>query len=299
MKLVLFAYRDVGYECLKYLIRIKCLPSLVIIPEDERKKSNIFKLVSNLAEKYNIKLLYYSNQKAHRKILFEIIKRIDPEYGISTYFPFIIENRVIKLFKYGVVNIHGGLLPNYRGTFSSVWSIINNEKYTGASLHYIDAGIDTGNIIKVKRCIISKKDTGYTLYLKVSKLSFELFREYIFMILNKKRIISKKQKIVKNSYYSRKLPNNGEIIWHAKSKDIYNFCRALYFPGFKFAIAKYKKQEIQISSVKVMRTKSQFKPGKATYINKKKMRVCTLDYDILAECKKLNFMFKNKKEIQL
>jgi methionyl-tRNA formyltransferase len=83
------------------------------------------------------------------------IKRLDPDLIISIRYGHILKNEVIKIPKHGVINLHSGLLPEYRGVMATFWAMLNNEKEIGTTLHYIDDNtIDTGRVIgKTKRPI--------------------------------------------------------------------------------------------------------------------------------------------------
>jgi len=98
-----------------------------------------------------------------------------PEIGLSVYFGYILRPEVIALAPRGVVNLHPALLPFNRGAYPNVWSIVDGTP-AGVTLHYIDAGVDTGDVIAQRAVEVAAKDTGASLYRKLEEASLELLR---------------------------------------------------------------------------------------------------------------------------
>ena len=297
MNLVLFAYRNCGYDCLDYLISINKKPILVVIPKSEDKKEKIFKSVKKLALNFNVNFFEYNNNKLE---LTRILKKINPDYGFSCYYPYIIPENILKIFNKNTFNIHGGILPNYKGTLSSVWSLINGENITGSTIHKMIKDVDCGDIIEISKCKIDEFDTGKSLYNKVSILSSQLFIKYINILLKKSSITSKKQKLNLGKYYKREIPNNGRINWNSKSKEIFNFCRALYFPPYKSSVTYLNNIEFEIDLIQISSTKSINRPGKIVNINDEFIEISTIDFNVTInkdsiDIKKIKLFFKKKK----
>lgn len=268
MKTVLFAYRKVGYECIEHLIKIGEPPSLVVSPFENNNKIKIYKNIKNLCQENNIELIQV--KKIINNIeLKKIISSIRPDIFFSCYFPFIISSELLDIPKLGGLNLHGGILPYYRGTFSGVWSIINDEKKTGVTIHFMDEKVDLGDIVEIRECKIESQDTGFSLYEKTSLISIQLFKKYFDQLSNGIKIKRKKQSCKEGSYYKRELPYNGVINWNWSSRKIFNFCRALYFPGLKGAVFFFSKKEIEILEILQTTKKSNSNPGVFFKSNKK------------------------------
>ncbi len=91
-------------------------------------------------------------QPADKQALFDQIYKTSPELIISIRFGYILTPPIIALPKYGVLNLHSGILPEYRGVMATFWAMLNGEPEIGTSLHFIeDAGIDTGGLIKIDK----------------------------------------------------------------------------------------------------------------------------------------------------
>lgn len=113
----------------------------------------------------------------------EAVVESRPDLGISCRYNRIIKKRVIDSFRLGIVNTHGGILPEYRGVYSNMNALINGEKEYGVTLHYIDEGVDTGDIIAIKRVPIEPEQTGLELYRIGERLCYEVLEENIDALL--------------------------------------------------------------------------------------------------------------------
>ncbi len=147
-------------------------------------------------------------------------------------------DRIIKTQKFktkNLYNIHFSKLPKYKGMYTSVLPIINGESYSGVTLHKIDDGIDTGDIIAQKVFKISVNDTSRDLYFKYLKYSFKLFKENIENILTNS-FTAKKQPFINSSYYSTKSINfkSINIDFNKTSYEIHNQIRAFCFKEYQY-----------------------------------------------------------------
>jgi len=106
----------------------------------------------------------------------QAIASLQPDIALSMLFGYILRDEFIRLFPKGVINLHPSFLPYNRGQYPNVWSILEGTP-AGTTIHFIDAGIDTGDIIAQKQVDIEPIDTGKTLYHKLERASVELFRE--------------------------------------------------------------------------------------------------------------------------
>lgn len=98
------------------------------------------------------------------------------EIGVSVLFGYILRPAILEGLSRGCVNLHPGYLPYNRGAYPNVWSIVEGTP-AGATLHFVDEGIDTGDIVAQKRVAVAEEDTGASLYRKLEEACFEVFRE--------------------------------------------------------------------------------------------------------------------------
>tara|TARA_Y100000816_G_scaffold239318_1_gene185647 strand:+ start:3924 stop:4694 length:771 start_codon:yes stop_codon:yes gene_type:complete len=168
-------------------------------------------------------------------------------YKIRNLYLFSIEyEKILKIYNFkssNLFNIHFSLLPKYRGCHTNFYQIYKGEKYSGVTLHKIDDGIDTGEIISKIKFKIPINCTAYDNYLKLMRYSVIIFKKNIRYILNNNYNL-KKQNINKGSYFSRKSVNYADLL---KIKRIdnkiktHNLIRSLIFEPFQLPIYNNKK----------------------------------------------------------
>lgn len=136
------------------------------------------------------------------------IKQFNPDLILSIYSKEIIPEKIIQLPKYGCINTHPAYLPFYKGVSPTFWVLVNNEKTTGSTLHYLDKGIDTGRIISQEEISIEPGETEHHLYLKCSKSAILQIGQYLNTIKRGEKIKSIPQ-LDAGSYYS--LPQKNAV----------------------------------------------------------------------------------------
>ena len=147
------------------------------------------------------------------------------EVLLSINYIFLIEDNLIKFPSKYAINIHGSLLPKYRGRTPHVWAIINNEKKTGITAHLIDAGCDTGDILEQIEVEICNEDTGASILDKFSELYIPLIRSVLNKIDNN-QLFPTPQNHSKATYFGKRTPDDGNINWNWQKERINNWVRA-------------------------------------------------------------------------
>jgi methionyl-tRNA formyltransferase len=166
---------------------------------------------------------YIGSPKKDESFLFYQNKKID--VLISINYLFLIDKSLINLPQKIAFNIHGSLLPKYRGRTPHVWAIINDEFETGITAHLIDEGCDTGEIIDQVIVPIDVNDTGFTILEKYKDLYFPLIEKILDSIENNK-LNTIPQDNSKGCYFPKRTPLDGKINWNWQKKQIYNWVRA-------------------------------------------------------------------------
>ena len=183
------------------------------------------------------------------KDFLKFIKNRSFDLFILAGFPYIFPKKLISIPKYGVINLHGGKLPKYRGGSPLSWQIINNEKKICLSVIKINEKIDEGEIIIEKSFKNLKTDT----ILEVQKKSFKIFVKLTtdaIKILEKRKKLKKQKK--SNSYFFQRTDKDSKINWKINAKDVYNFIRAISYP-YKGAYSYFFKNKIRIFKSKISR----------------------------------------------
>lgn len=201
----------------------------------------------------------YSFKKFAKKNNIKIV-RLNDIYNIKNLYFFSLEYEKIvntkNFISKNLYNIHFSLLPKYRGCHTNFFQIFNGEKYSGVTLHQIDNGIDTGNLISQIRFKIPINATAYENYLKLMKYAVILLKRNITKILSN-NYKSKKQDLNKGSYYNRSCVDYSKLSIIKKidnNINLHNHIRSLIFPplqlpkfGKKFIIKSiFKNKKIQL-----------------------------------------------------
>lgn len=201
---------------------------LAVVSQPDRPSGRNMKLtptpVKEYAESKNIKV--YQPEKIRKdEELYETLKRLKPDVIVVVAFGQILPQKILDIPKYGSVNVHGSLLPKYRGAAPIQWAIISGEKVTGITTMYMDAGMDTGDMIQKAEVKIDDNDTFGTLYEKMKVKGGEL-------------IVQTLEKIADGVAPRVKQPDDftlapmiektlGNIDWNNNSEDIRNLVRGL------------------------------------------------------------------------
>lgn len=200
--------------------------------------------IIELASKYNIDL-FVGNPRNSSCDLF--IKNRSIDILISVNYLFIIKSNLITLPKKIAFNIHGSLLPKYRGRTPHVWAIINNEKITGITAHLIEEGCDTGKIIEQLKVQINEKDTGADILNKYSELYFPMIESIIEKVKIDK-VVAVPQNNKNATYFGKRTPDDGKISWSWQRERIKNWIRAQAYP-YPGAFGFIEKNKVVIDEI--------------------------------------------------
>lgn len=156
---------------------------------------------------------------------YSFIKNYKVDMIISINYLFIIGANIINFPQKCAINIHGSLLPKYRGRTPHVWAIINNETQSGISVHYISESCDSGDIIYQEKIDIDNKITGWEL-LRIFSERYPIIINKVINEFEKGEVISFKQETELATYFGKRTPNDGLIDWNWQKERIYNWIRA-------------------------------------------------------------------------
>jgi methionyl-tRNA formyltransferase len=170
----------------------------------------------------------------------EFLSKVSCDVLVSVNYLFLVDQKIIEMPKILAFNIHGSLLPKYRGRTPHVWSIINNETVTGITAHLIDPGCDTGDIIEQIEIKIDLQDSGASILKKYESGYFPLIIKILDKIkTNELETIPQNNSIA--TYFGKRTPEDGLINWSWQRERIYNWVRAQAFPypgAFTFYLNK-------------------------------------------------------------
>ena len=199
--------------------------------------------VKNYAEKNNIKILQPDN--LNDKEFINKIKEINPDIIIVVAFR-KLPAEIFSIPKYGTINLHASLLPNYRGAAPINWCLINNEVKTGVTTFFINEKIDQGDILLKEEVNISDKDNFGSLYTKLSSVGSKLLIKTIKGVLSKS-LKASKQDFDESLKIAPKLSKeNTRIDWNKSQKEIIGMIRGLSPKPGAWTILKNGDNEIRM-----------------------------------------------------
>lgn len=178
---------------------------------------------------------------------YDFIKDSGVDIIISINYLFLIEEDIINHSNILTFNIHGSLLPKYRGRTPHVWAIINGEDKAGVTAHIIDEGCDTGKIIHQIEIPIEADDTGAIMLDKYARAYYPLVKKVLKDVANQQLNLTI-QKEEEATYFGKRTPIDGEINWNWTKEDIRNWIRAQAYP-YPGAFTFYNNNKIIIDKI--------------------------------------------------
>lgn len=227
MRLVVFAYNLVGAKCLETLLDLNADIALVVTHADDTLEEVWFPSVHELALSKGLRVMMPESPRD--PVLVEAIRQIQPEALFSFYYRKILGIDILGCATQGAFNLHGSLLPKYRGRCPVNWALINGEKETGVTLHKMIAKADAGDIVAQKRVPIEEKDTAYTLFGKIADAGADVMRDFYPRLLSG-HIGSVAQDHAQATVFGGRRPQDGVFGWDRDARSIYNLVRAVTHP---------------------------------------------------------------------
>jgi methionyl-tRNA formyltransferase len=227
---VVFAYHNVGVRCLKVLLAHGVEIPLVVTHEDNPAEHVWFDSVARTAADYDLMTIAPPDPNATEGI--ERVAACRPDFIFSFYYRAMLRPALLAIPPRSALNMHGSLLPKYRGRVPVNWAIIHGETETGATLHYMTEKPDAGDIVAQTRVPILPDDTAADVFAKVTVAS-ELTLAGVLPALLAGSAPRRRQDAANASYFSGRRPEDGIIDWSKSATEIHNLVRAVAppYPG--------------------------------------------------------------------
>ena len=230
MHAVVFAYHDVGVNCLTALLNAGIQVDLVVTHQDDPNENVWFGSVAKLCQEKNIP--YITPSANELTSLIPKLQDLAPDYIFSFYYRFMIPEQILKCAKIAALNMHGSLLPKYRGRAPVNWAILHGETETGATLHVMEAKPDAGDIVGQATVSIGQDETATDVFGKVSKAAVSVIEQVLPSLL-KGKVPRHPNELQKGSYFGGRKPADGQIHWNQTAKQVHDLVRAVAppYPG--------------------------------------------------------------------
>jgi len=239
MKAIVLAYHNIGCIGIKALLKNGFEIAAVFTHKDNPNENIWFDSVAELAASHGIPV--YSPENVNHPIWVKKIETIAPDILFSFYYRNMIGSNILNIPPAGGLNLHGSLLPKYRGRCPVNWVLVNGETETGVTLHYMTPRPDDGDIVGQKKILISDTDTARTLHDKAAKAASDMLND-ILPALREGKASRTPQDHSLSTYFGGRGPEDGKIDWHQDAADIRNLVRAVTrpYPG-SFALMGQRK----------------------------------------------------------
>jgi len=290
IKIIFFGTADFALPSLQALVNDELFKIILVVTQSDkpsgRKQLLTVSPVKLLAKNFDLPI---SQPQKISEITFDL-KKLNPDLIIVVAYAQILPEIILNLPKYGCLNVHGSLLPKYRGASPIQTALLNNDKQTGTTIIKMDKGLDTGAILAQSPLPILVNDNAGSLHDKLAKLSSQLLIPTIKKYLDGK-IKPRPQDNNLASYAPKLKKSDGLINWNKTASENESFIRAM--SPWPSAWTWWKGKQIKIVSVQHLPLEiNSYKPGKIFIYNSGLVIQCGKDALII---KKLQL--EGKKEL--
>lgn len=236
---VVFAYHNVGVRCLSVLVAQGIDVRLVVTHQDNPNETIWFGSVRKLAESYDIPVI--APDSPNTPEIIAQLKACDADFLFSFYYRNMLSKEVLDTAKRGAFNMHGSLLPKYRGRVPVNWAIIHGETETGATLHVMNEKPDNGALVDQFAIPILPDDSAAHVFDKVTVAAELTLNRCLSGLVDGSAKLSP-QDLSKGAYFGGRKAEDGRINWQQPARAIHNLVRAVTepFPGAFFETASGK-----------------------------------------------------------
>lgn len=226
-RILFFGYSEVGHDCLELLVTRDHDVMALITHEDQAGENIWFKTPALVARACGIPVLTPESVKSAEWV--EKIRAMKPDLILSVYYRHMIPEAILTLAPLGAFNLHGSLLPKYRGRAPINWAVLHGEPRIGMTLHRMVKRPDAGEIIDQEGVAIGPDDTAEEAFRKVLPCATAVLARQIDHLLAG-TATGTPQDEAAASYYGGRAPEDGRIDWSAPAVAVHNLVRAVTDP---------------------------------------------------------------------
>lgn len=225
---VVFAYHDVGVRCLAVLLARGVQVRLVVTHRDDPRERIWFASVERLARDHGLEVLAPDDPAESA----ERVAALAPDFLFSFYYRHMLPARLLAAARRGAFNMHGSLLPKYRGRVPVNWAILRGERETGATLHEMVEKPDAGRIVDQMAVPILPDDVALDVFRKVTVAAELVLHRSLPRLLDGTAEL-RPQDLSRGSYFGGRRPEDGRIDWKRAGREIHDLVRAVAppYPG--------------------------------------------------------------------
>lgn len=262
-KAVVFAYHDIGCAGIEALLTAGYDIAAVFTHADDPKENNFYGSVAQLCARNGIPV--HAPEDANHPLWVERIAKLNPDYIFSFYYRNLLSEPLLATASKGAFNLHGSLLPKYRGRAPANWVLVNGETETGVTLHRMVKRADAGAILAQQKVIIDRTDTGLTLHAKLREAAANLLRDALPQLAQGK-LAEHAQDESQATYFGRRTAADGKLDWKKPAEELFNLVRAVTqpYPGAFCAVGEHK---LIVWQAEVVKGNEGLAPGRVISVN--------------------------------
>jgi methionyl-tRNA formyltransferase len=227
---VVFAYSEVGVRCVRELLAQGVEIVLLFTHADDPGETQWFGSVRQLAQQHELRVETPDNPNTAEWVA--TAAALEPDFLFSFYYRHMLDKAWLEVPRRGALNLHGSLLPKFRGRAPVHWAILKGESATGASLHYMVEKPDAGALVDQESVPILENDTALDVSLKVAAAAAQVLRRSLPLLVAG-RAAARPLNLAAGSYFGRRSPEDGRIDWRCSAREVHDLVRAVAppFPG--------------------------------------------------------------------
>ena len=255
-KAVVFAYHDIGCTGIEALLNAGYEIAAVFTHADDPRENTFYASVARLCAERGIPL--HAPEDVNHPLWLERIRQLRPDYLFSFYYRRLLGAELLCAAR-GAYNLHGSLLPRYRGRAPANWVLVNGETQTGVTLHRMIERADAGPILAQQAVAIDPEDTALSLHGKLRKAAGALLRDSL-PLLALGVLPEVEQDESQASHFGRRTPADGLLDWHRPARQLYDLVRAVTQP-YPGAFCQVGEQKLIVWSAEVVAGNHGREPG--------------------------------------
>ncbi|KRA86280.1 MULTISPECIES: bifunctional UDP-4-amino-4-deoxy-L-arabinose formyltransferase/UDP-glucuronic acid oxidase ArnA [Pseudomonas] len=262
-KAVVFAYHDIGCAGIESLLCSGFEIAAVFTHADDPKENAFYGSVAQLCARHGI--VVHAPEDANHPLWIERIAKLDPDYIFSFYYRNLLSEPLLATARRGAFNLHGSLLPRYRGRAPANWVLVNGETETGVTLHRMVKRADAGAIVAQQKVAIERSDTALSLHGKLRTAAADLLRDTLPALLQGKATETPQDES-KATVFGRRTPADGKLVWARPAEELFNLVRAVTqpYPGAFCAVGEHK---LIVWSAEVAKGNEGLAPGRVISVD--------------------------------
>ncbi|MBK3438304.1 MULTISPECIES: bifunctional UDP-4-amino-4-deoxy-L-arabinose formyltransferase/UDP-glucuronic acid oxidase ArnA [Pseudomonas] len=262
-KAVVFAYHDIGCAGIEALLATGYQIAAVFTHADDPKENTFYGSVAQLCARHGIPV--HAPEDANHPLWVERVAKLNPDFIFSFYYRNLLGEALLATARQGAFNLHGSLLPKYRGRAPANWVLVNGETETGVTLHRMVKRADAGAILAQQKVMIERSDTGLTLHAKLREAATQLLRDALPQ-LAKGTLSETAQDESQATCFGRRTPADGKLVWSKPAEELFNLVRAVTqpYPGAFCAVGEHK---LIVWQAEVLKGNEGQAPGRVISVN--------------------------------